>query len=595
MRMKMKQAERIALFLISIITLIICLNLDSLLSLLSDQTLCVEVISSASLADLIDGKKADGTGGAIRFDTHPIAFDRESNTFFIPQSLTEDHWKGLLSADNGKLYFKRDEYFQNKKQAIRESHVFQLYHVDEAGYREYNVIFTGMPVISLFEETRSVEDNEEIMHGSVQICDPYHSSTYFQSGACSFHLRGGTSYGYDKKSYKLELENHNMSLLGMRKDDDWILNSLYDDAGLIHNKISTDMWKKIASSNDVKNDEGFSMEYTELFVDNEYLGVYALIERVDKKELSLGTQDILYKCRATRIPEEHNYSNEETDGMLPIFLLKHPKVFADEDWEPIKKWVDLFLKGNMEAYEEGENFLNMENAVDASLFCMLIGGADNTRKNNYFIAEYQPDGSYRMKKIPWDMNASWGNPWIDIAECNYTQYDPDYYKNVSIWISDMNTLYYYDREEVSALLRDRWRELREDGIISKENLFEMLDQQFGYLHESGAYQRNYERWPDGAEYWSDNYIYEYAEQRIDFLDEYFETLYEDCRSSKIFGNVDYSAEFDTRYYWEANKEVLEELYPYDTRMLLEHYVLYGKPFGLKAIYDEGEIPGIIME
>lgn len=91
MRMKMKQAERIALFLISIITLIICLNLDSLLSLLSDQTLCVEVISSASLADLIDGKKADGTGGAIRFDTHPIAFDRESNTFFIPQSLTEDH------------------------------------------------------------------------------------------------------------------------------------------------------------------------------------------------------------------------------------------------------------------------------------------------------------------------------------------------------------------------------------------------------------------------------------------------------------------------------------------------------------------------
>ena len=60
MRMKMKQAERIALFLISIITLIICLNLDSLLSLLSDQTLCVEVISSASLADLIDGKKGDG-------------------------------------------------------------------------------------------------------------------------------------------------------------------------------------------------------------------------------------------------------------------------------------------------------------------------------------------------------------------------------------------------------------------------------------------------------------------------------------------------------------------------------------------------------
>lgn len=385
--MNIKQVERIVLLLISTVTLIICLNLDTLFSLFSGQAMCVEVVSSASLADMIDGKESDGPGGSIRFDSHPIPFDRESNTLFIPQSLAEDHWKGLLSTNKGKLYFKDDEYFQNKNQAIRENHVFKLYHIGYKGYHEYNVIFTGMPVISLFEESSNLENSEEIMYGTVQIWDPYHASTYFLNTDCSFHLRGGTSYGYDKKSYKLELNNQNMPLLGMRRDDDWILNALYDDAGLIHNKISAEVWKEIASSNHVKNDEGFSMEYAELFINNEYRGVYALIERVDKKELSLGKQDILYKCRATRIPEEHNYSNEETDGMLPVFLLKYPKDFTDEDWDPIKNWVNLFLKGNLEAYEAGEDFLNMENAVDANLFCMLIGGADNTRKNNYFIAE----------------------------------------------------------------------------------------------------------------------------------------------------------------------------------------------------------------
>lgn len=586
--------QRIALLLISIAAFIVYLNFSSLRSLLSNKIMSVKVMSEQELADMIADQEVPEESG-IRFDSHPVAFDASSNTFFIPQSLTEEHWEGRLTAERGKLYFLDDEYFRNKSLAIEEGHIFKLYQVDEEKRSEYNVIFTGMPVICLTEESSALEDDETVSYGTVFVFDQYHSAARFQSTNCSFHVRGGTSYGYVKKSYKLELDNKNMSLLGMRKDDDWILNALYDDAGLIHNKLSVQVWQEIASNNQVMNDEGYAMEYAELFLNNEYCGVYALTERVDQQELSLGKKDILYKCRTTRIPEEHNYSNEDTDGMQPIFLLKYPKDFKEEDWDPIKKWVDLFLKGEIDTYEEGADFLNMENAVDANLFCMLMAGTDNTRKNNYFISEYQQDGTYRMKKIPWDMNATWGNPWVDIEECNFTKYDPDCYKDVSIWISDMNTLYYYDRETVSELLRDRWNELRGQGIITKEKIFEMLDRQFGYLHASGAYKRNYERWPNGTEYWSDNYIYEYVDQRIDFLDQYYEQLYEDCRSPKIYGDVDYSAEFDTRYYWEAHKEVLQELYPYDTQMLLEHYVLYGKPFDLKAIYDGGEIPGTVIE
>ncbi|MBD5393092.1 MAG: hypothetical protein HDR71_17195 [Lachnospiraceae bacterium] len=586
--------QRIALLLISIVAFIVYLNFSSLRSLLSNKIMSVKVMSEEELADMIVDQEVPEES-EIRFDSHPVAFDASSNTFFIPQSLTEEHWEGRLTAERGKLYFLDDEYFRDKSLAIEEGHIFKLYQVDEEKQSEYNVIFTGMPVICLAEESSALEDDETVSYGTVFIFDQYHSAARFQSTDCTFHVRGGTSYGYVKKSYKLELANKNMSLLGMRKDDDWILNALYDDAGLIHNKLSVQVWQEIASSNHVMNDEGYAMEYAELFLNNEYCGVYALTERVDKQELSLGKKDILYKCRTTRIPEEHNYTNEDTDGMQPIFVLKYPKDLKEEDWDPIKKWVDLFLKGEIDTYEEGADFLNMENAVDANLFCMLMAGTDNTRKNNYFISEYQQDGTYRMKKIPWDMNATWGNPWVDIEECNFTKYDPDCYKDVSIWISDINTLYYYDRETVSELLRDRWNELRGQGIITKEKIFEMLDRQFRYLHASGAYERNYERWPNGTEYWSDNYIYEYVDQRIDFLDQYYEQLYEDCRSPKVYGDVDYSAEFDTRYYWEANKEVLQELYPYDTQMLLEHYALYGKPFDLKAIYDGGEIPGAIIE
>ena len=66
------------------------------------------------------------------------------------------------------------------------------------------------------------------------------------------------------------------------------------------------------------------------------------------------------------------------------------------------------------------------------------------------------------------------------------------------------------------------------------------------------------------------------------MDGYYTQLYEECLKEKIYDGIDYSAEFDARYYWEKNKETLSELYSYDPQVLLEHYALYGKPFGLKA-------------
>lgn len=72
------------------------------------------------------------------------------------------------------------------------------------------------------------------------------------------------------------------------------------------------------------------------------------------------------------------------------------------------------------------------------------------------------------------MNATWGNPWIDHEECNYTLYDPDSYNNVSAWASDASALYYMDNETVAWLMRERWDELRSKGIISKEKYVKYL-------------------------------------------------------------------------------------------------------------------------
>lgn len=577
------KGKKIFWIVVSVMFLMIFLNYAEIRAIISNKVISVSLLKEEKLISMLEEKEElPDKEMTVKFNGYPVSYDQESNTIFLPQALNGNNLQGKLTTDAGKLYLKEDAYLKKAEDAIREGHLFELYQIEETGYHCYRLVFTGMPIMRLSAQSSRMEGEAKINQGIVEVYDPYRAATRFQRAECTFRVRGGTSFGYPKSNYKLELTDKKLSFLGMRKDEDWILNSLYDDAGLIHNKVSAQVWREISSYNNVTKDEGTTMEYVEVFIDNEYRGVYALTERIDAKELSLDKADILYKCRATRIPEEHNYSNEDVDGMRPIFILKYPLEFEDKDWEPLKDWVNYFLKEESMNYAAGEKLLNMENAIDSTLFCLLIGGKDNLRKNMFFLAEYQSDGTYQFKKIPWDMNASWGNPWVDYEECNYTLYDSEYYKDVTTWITDMGELYYRDEIKVSFLLYERWKELRQRGVITPEKIFEMFNKEFAYLYGSGAYTRNYERWPNGTEYWQDDYVYEYTEKRIAFLDQYFEQLYLGNLNGAVYENVDYSNEFEARYYWETHYETLSQLYSYDKQTLLEHYVLYGKPFGLQA-------------
>lgn len=575
-------SKRAAFIVCSLIALLLFLNSSKLTARFGHQIAAVNIVSASRLEELTADKEYAAIASNLMFNDAKAPYDRESGTVYLPQNMSSAKFEGKLkSPDFGcQLYFKEDEYLKKPAEAIETGYAFELYAVTKEEYSVYSVVFTGMPVMSIATESSGEEAGETVYQGQMQVYDPYHTGTQFQSTECSYHRRGGSSEHYEKANYKLELSGRNLSFLGMRKDNDWILNSLYDDDGLVHNKISFQMWQEIAAYNGVPDDEGVTGEYVELFIDDEYRGVYLLTERIDKKALSLGKNDILYKCRADRIPEEHNYTNENTDEMRPIFVLKYPGDVKEEDWEPLKQWVNAFCRMELGSYEEGESLLHMENAIDYNLFTLLICGVDNKRKNVYLIAEYQKDGTCCFKKVPWDMNATWGNLWVEDASCNYTIYDPASVENVDTWCTDISTLYYYGETKTAERLWERWKEFREQGLVTKEKLQEMADVQFKYLHASGAYDRNYARWPNGMEYWKDEYIYEYIDGRIDFLDTYFERLYNETLEPAIYEGVDYSDEFEVRFYWERYKAELSEWYPYDREQLLEHYIWYGIPYGL---------------
>jgi len=513
--------KKISVIILSVVFLLFFLNYDKAEAWFNDDIMSVTVLSQDEIDELCQGKTDEILMPEVELDGGKIAYDSEQNMLLIPQNLSESKFDGVLSVPEGNLYFLEDEAWSNKAEAIEENKIFRLFWITESKCWMYNVYFTGMPVISILSGKESGEEKE--FGGTISVFDQYHSNLQYQSTDCTWHLRGNSSLNYEKSSYRVTLTDKKMSFLGMRKDDDWILSSLYNDDGLIHNKVSYEVWQQIASDNSVSNDEGISMEYAELFMDNQYLGVYGLMERIDKKALSLNEKDILYKCRDQVYPGEDDFYTVLTEEMSPVFVLKYPKDFDMEDWVPLKEWTDLYCTDDPVDYEKGISVLNMENAVDYNLFCMLICGMDNEMKNIYFAAKYQNDGSYDFIKIPWDLDMTWGDSWVDDPNCFFNRYREKNITSEGGWSCDMYKLYEANPEEVSIMLNDRWNELRQD-IITKENICGIIEAEYAYLYSSGAYKRNFQKWTSRVEYWSDDYIYEYVNGRIDFLDGYIEQL-----------------------------------------------------------------------
>lgn len=507
--------KKLRFIVLSACILALYLNLEHVQAAFSRNVMSVSVLSMEEIETLCTGKEEMFLEPCITLSDAKIAYDREQNMLLIPQSMQEENFQGRLSVPDGNLYFLEEAAFGDKAEAIANNQVFRLFWITDTQCWMYNVYFTGMPILCL---TTEAEENEE-KSGKVWLYDPYRSRGSYPDMTCTWHVRGNTTRQYEKENYRLTLIEEKVSFLGMRKDDDWILHALYDDDGMIHNKVSYEVWNQIAGNNQVSNDEGLSMEYVELFKDGQYRGVYGLTERIDKKELALNDKDILYKWKQMGVPGEDDFYSELTDDMNPCFIMKYSSHPILQDWEPLKQWTSLFLYEEFEDYDAGRTILNMENAIDYNLFIMLSAADDNMEKNMYLWADYQQDGGYQIIKIPWDLNMTWGNSWVDEHECHFNKYQQKNCESTWSWAPDIYKLYLYDSAGIGELIQSRWQELREN-IITKENLREIVDAQYQYLSSSGAGMRNAWLWQAGSDDWADEYIYEYIDKRIDFLDEY---------------------------------------------------------------------------
>lgn len=408
-------------------------------------------------------------------------------------------------------------------------------------FHNYKLICTTLPMINI-----SCSDN--IKHDTSTEMSFY---LFDNSAACNerefnsdglINTRGNTSISFDKKSFKIELTvntpdgqraDNKSELLGLRNENEWILYSAYNDPEKIRNVFSQNLWKESCSTdNSFGIETGNEYKYVELFINNEYWGLYAICDPINTKLVNIKSDsqnDALYKI--------YDYVNGQHFEITENgSAYGYERKGGNTDPTPI---IDYFayldtVKSNTAALYQG---IDLDNSIDQFLFLNLIQSMDNvwkSRINNQYITILSRGGHNIALYSPWDMDISWGNEWDEIPEQNYTiPYNIPAYFNEPMEYGYLNQIMLNDDSDIWDYILGKYTSLR-NTYWSDEHLDELIDTYERDIYDSGAFIRDMERWPNG------NYaapsdklsvFRSYVHARTAESDEYIGRLYDNRHSS----------------------------------------------------------------
>lgn len=479
----------------------------------------------------------------LYFNGEALPYDKESSTFYLPLSMKNESWEyGKLTSneDEVSILFTSDFKEVSKLEAIANNESFSFLAFTKQEHRYYHIVFTGLPIMDIkinagdFLESASID---------MTLYSADTKSEWVQHSMANIRVRGNTSRIYPKKGYKLELTkynnsgnivNHNLSLLNMRKDNDWILYAMYNDNTKIRDKLSIDIWNQFgAKDNPYSREFGTKLEYVELVVDGDYYGIYGLMEPVDAKMLDITksneaeSQEYIYK-RTDPIVLSLDYFMEESDVLSRCgFELKGISKYGDislKTWKPLSDFIRVHNLEDEEYVKEIDNTIDINSVTNAWLFFQIISGLDNRAKNVYYVAK-MTDSGIRLFFVPWDMDLTWGNVSKEKLPPTFTAYEPEIMTEVANWETGQRVIDLNAGNSI-AIVKEKWNLLR-GSILTNDALIKHIENLEHTVVNSGAMDRDTKRWPEGAHTTDYTDIKQYAIDKMEFLDSYFATLTEE--------------------------------------------------------------------
>jgi hypothetical protein len=395
----------------------------------------------------------------------------------------------------------------------------------------YDMVITGLP-IAMLNTNASIGD--ERITGLFELVNPDYTSQKSQldiTSNTSVSIRGATSRYYPKSSYSVHLvdgsgNDIDKSLLGLRNDNNWILDAMYIDQSRMRNRLATDMWNSFNNvphiASEPKALNGTRGYMTEVFVNYKYAGVYCLTEKLDRKQLKINKQyGNMYKS--------NDWTNE-TDfyGLSPFsnasatwggWELEYPDLgdTPAPNWGYLYDEISFILNSSDEAFNaEVKNKVDINNMVDYFIFMNITRATDNQNKNTFF-SFYDSRTANKFFYSVWDLDGSMGG----YAAGGHAPNSIIGYGNNNLFAR----LIKLNSGNFKGLIKTRWAQLK-GNQLSKSKVSERVEAYRKILGTTQAFNRERTTWGNIPQDLNSEatFITNWYSAQYDLMDNYINSL-----------------------------------------------------------------------
>jgi hypothetical protein len=370
-----------------------------------------------------------------------------------------------------------------------------IYFFTDDYFKQVNLDSTLFPIVNINTDAYGIPNNDSQYIAKMSIINnsngKYNKLTNIPAdynGRISIKLHGSSSSLFPKKSFGIETQdsagkNNNVPILGMPKENDWILVSQFTDRSLIRNELAYYMGRKMGHYEP-------RTRYCDLVLNGEYLGLYSLAEKIKRDSNRVNIA-------------KHKASDISGDDVTGGYIVKYDRpdyntlqfVYPkDNDIQPEQNdYIDQYFI-NFYASLDKPSFLDPDSGyasyIDTqSLIDYIIAEEAMKNADAYFNSTFM----YK-DRINRDGRIKFGPLWDhDIAFGNYGGcYDPSGWQfresgNIAMHITKILR----DTSLVHQLQK-RWHIYR-GSFLNADSMVRTIDSMANYITADRI--RNFEVWP----------------------------------------------------------------------------------------------------
>ena len=403
---------------------------------------------------------------------------------------------------------------------------------------------SNLPILRINTKTRVIQDEPKIPvvmeifdNGSGQLNQV--SANPSISTIAGIEFRGSTSQadfiflpGYVKKPYGIEIWTDTtgvtakkMSLVQMPEESDWVLNASYNDRSFMRDFLA----QMIAGRLGVLNSK---TKFIELIINDEYRGVYLLMEKIKQGKNRVPISDLyptenagddvtggyLLKIDKSSGSPSANFKSNYTSGILGTqkceFQIEYPKygIITQQQFIYIRDYIQTWERKLMtedmnDSKASFREMMDMPSFVNYFILNETVRNVDGYRLSSYLYKDKESLGGKIKMGPAWDFNIAFGNAdylngWMTNGFV-YKAMENDGGKNdawqVPFWWNKL-----VQDASFRKAVATRWKEVRKT-FLNTNSLFASIDSAQVVLKEPLI--RNFQKFPlMGRKIWPNYYV-----------------------------------------------------------------------------------------